>query len=124
MTPRGQAGGTADEDVGGAAREAVEEGGAADGLEVIEEHIPMGRTLETPFSPVAQRRERARGSIAMLLLVFLGATMLIPWLLVLTVVRPGPGAAEIRDLMSLTLTPIVGLVGTVTGFYYGDKSGR
>jgi hypothetical protein len=86
---------------------------------------------EVPYDP-GQARETVRGTIALLLL----------WTLVLAigcVVVTGivtaynchikdactPETIElksVRSVVELVLTPLIGLVGAVTGFYFGEKS--
>lgn len=77
-----------------------------------------------PYDP-AEDRERVRGRIAQILV----------WLLVGIVVvslgagvwlglRTEEGIDSLKLVLELVLTPIIGLVGAVTGFYFGEKSTR
>jgi hypothetical protein len=91
----------------------------------------IAQPFEEPYDP-GKDRETVRGTIALLLL----------WTLVLAigvVVLTGlvtaynchtkeactPETVElksIRSVVELVLTPLIGLVGAVTGFYFGEKS--
>jgi hypothetical protein len=88
----------------------------------FEEDAPMPSRLVPPtpaaYNP-SRPRERMRGVIAILLLAFLGVMVVIPWLMMLA---GSPVIRDLNDLISRTFPPIVGLVGAVTGFYYGDRS--
>jgi hypothetical protein len=72
---------------------------------------------------IALRRERARGWLAVALVGLLVAVDAAVFILAAALVRPFD-----RDLLALLLTgvlnPIVALVGTVLGFYFGEKAGK
>jgi hypothetical protein len=86
---------------------------------------------EEPYNP-APERENVRGTIALLLVWTL--VVLIALVVVVGIVTAynchlkDACTAETTDLKSiravieLVLTPLVGLVGAVTGFYFGEKS--
>jgi len=59
-----------------------------------------------------------RSILALGLLVLLFIVTLMPYFAVFF----GGDLDKIKDLLELTLTPTIGLVGAVTGFYYGSKS--
>jgi hypothetical protein len=75
--------------------------------------------LPTPrVVPVEEKRETLRGRIAGALLLILAfivvGSFLSLWF--------GWGTnEELTNVLSLVFAPVVGLVGAVTGFYYGEK---
>jgi uncharacterized membrane protein YccC len=73
--------------------------------------------------PVAEGRERMRGVLAGVLVGLL--VLLDAAILVLGVLKVRPFD---RDLLALllagVLNPVVALVGTVLGFYFGEKAGK
>ena len=104
-----------------------ETGGGDDGVEQLDLTATPGETQieSTPFRPKtapydpAPEREKIRGSIALILV----------WLLVglvaalfLSVWFFGTDLTNIKTILELVLAPIIGLVGAITGFYYGEKS--
>jgi len=83
--------------------------------------------IETPPSDLPLRRERKRGHIAMVLV----------WLLVAVVAASftaaclrnvewvnagGLSVPDVKEILNIIFPPIIALVGTVTGFYFGDKA--
>jgi hypothetical protein len=87
-----------------------------------------------PYDP-GPDREKARGEIALSLVWTLVGIVIAALLMALvTAIRCSsirhPCSTEATNLVALKtiletlLTPLVGLVGAVTGFYFGDKSGR
>lgn len=80
---------------------------------------PLERLVSTrPFDP-ERDRERLRGTIALILLVILGLVLIATYAGVLS---SAISVEQARELLALTLSPIVGLVGAATGFYYGGGS--
>lgn len=90
-----------------------------------EEAPPSTSTPEMATYDPAEDRERVRGRIAQILV----------WLLVGIVVvslgagiglglRVEEGIESLKLVLELVLTPIIGLVGAVTGFYFGERSTR
>ena len=70
-----------------------------------------------PFDPI-KLREWMRAWVAIGLLIILLLTLELPWLaLALHWAKPG----ELRDLLGVLISPVVGLVGAATGFYYGAQ---
>lgn len=64
-------------------------------------------------------RETARGRIAFALLAILGFIIAGAFVTLWT----GWGAdGDVDDLLTLIFAPVIGLVGAVTGFYFGEKS--
>jgi hypothetical protein len=72
-----------------------------------------------PYNP-EPARERMRGAIVIFLLAILGGTVAASfvalWVDAIT-------AEDLRTLLTLIFTPIIGLVGAATGFYYGGRTG-
>lgn len=76
-------------------------------------------------------REKKRGQIALILVWMLAGIIIGGFLVILgrafcigvggTAVCEGLKVVEVRTLIEMLLTPIVGLVGAVTGFYFGEK---
>jgi hypothetical protein len=87
--------------------------------------------VEEPYDP-APARENVRGMIALLLVCTLVAVIGLVMLVgIVTAYNCNPKDActaettelkSIRSVIELVLTPLVGLVGAVTGFYFGEKS--
>jgi hypothetical protein len=86
---------------------------------------------DVPYDPAADR-ESVRGQIAMWLVVTLVLLVLAVAVIgVVTAVLCGSSGKcsadtvelkSVRAIVELILTPLVGLVGAVTGFYFGEKS--
>ena len=66
-------------------------------------------------------RERTRGYLAGGLTVLLGLIIVLAFLLVFT---DEATVKQTKELLGVVLTPVIGLVGTVVGFYFGEKSAR
>lgn len=83
-----------------------------------EEPTAVARFGAAPYDP-AQDREKIRGRIAMALIVLLIGLISLLFVAILF------GVIKIDDLdkiVATVLTPIMGIVGTVIGFYFGEKS--
>jgi len=87
-----------------------------------------------PYDP-AQDREQARGRIAFHLLyllsfivvgsfVLLALSFFVHWGKTGTQVDVTAISNALKSLIELLFTPIIGLVGAATGFYFGEKSGK
>ncbi len=72
-------------------------------------------------STIAESRERTRKWIAYWLIVILAGDILVGVSLIVFQKAIGTAGSEAKDFMSMTLAPIVALLGAVTGFYYGGK---
>jgi hypothetical protein len=74
--------------------------------------------VDRPYDPT-RARERMRGAIAIVLLSILGAVVLFAfaalWSARVTI-------DDLRTLLEILFAPLVGLVGAVTGFYYGSRA--
>lgn len=111
-------------------RDLTQEGVAAAAGAPLE--APQKRIEEKPYDPI-QERENIRGKIAKWLVGTLvgvvGMVVVIGLITAALCGYSGTCAAETvelraaRAIVELILTPLVGLVGAVTGFYYGEKSG-
>jgi hypothetical protein len=72
----------------------------------------------TPYNPTHDR-EKKRGLIALSLVAILG--LIVVAALVYVFFTTAPDMDAMKTLLELLFTPIVGLVGAVTGFYFGEK---
>jgi hypothetical protein len=71
-----------------------------------------------PYDP-AQDREKVRGWIAgALIALLIGFISLLCLAIVFGIVK----VADLDKIVATVLTPIMGIVGTVIGFYFGEKS--
>lgn len=78
---------------------------------------------EAPPSPEESpqhQREGAREAIALWLLAILSGILVALFSLLGGRVI---SAAEVRDLGAVLIAPVVGLLGSVIGFYFGEKAG-
>jgi len=67
---------------------------------------------------VAVHRERLRGTIALGLLVLLGAVAILP---ILASIWRGASRDDLETLMTLIFPSLIGVFGAVTGFYFGGE---
>jgi len=81
---------------------------------------PLGAPVEKPYDP-SEDRERLRGKIAIGVLSLLGSMVVGPFALAACHVLP---LAEIKELLTITYGPIIGLAGTAMGFYFGTSKSR
>jgi hypothetical protein len=92
------------------------------GVEIVDSaeadfsYVPSDPGLPTP---VLILRERARGLVAALLLALLSVVII---LLLSFVAAEFIVIADARTLFELAVTPLIGLVGTVVGFYFGTAT--
>jgi hypothetical protein len=89
--------------------------------------IVFARTVE--LFDIGKEREKKRGLIALVLVFVLVGVVLITFELFCLAItahmilgRTVVSVAEIRELLSVLLPPIVALVGSVVGFYFGGKN--
>lgn len=94
---------------------------------------PDSTIRDRSYDP-AQDRETTRGSIALKLvwtlvgviggamLMALVTTGICSWKNACTVETANLSALKV--ILEVVLTPLIGLVGAVTGFYFGEKSGK
>jgi hypothetical protein len=69
-------------------------------------------------APVARARENIRGIIALGLIALLSAVVVVS--LILIWVHP-ERSKELHELLVLVFGPLIALVGSATGFYFGSK---
>lgn len=91
----------------------------------------VGHIVEKPYDP-APERETIRGTIAQALvwtLVGVIAVVILTGLVTAVACHAKDACSAdavelktIRVVVELVLTPLIGLVGAVTGFYFGEKS--
>lgn len=72
-------------------------------------------------SEVPLTREHVRGRIALGLLAVISIQIAMAWVTAISSAMP---PTALRDLLAITLAPVVAVFGTVTGFYYGTISGE
>jgi len=108
--------------------------------EIVLDDLPQEQGADTsfplkagaPYDPTEDREEK-RGQIALTLIKLLVGVVAGGFLLVVakvaclgfggTTMCDALSVVEVRPLIEMFLTPIVGLVGAVTGFYFGGKKG-
>ncbi len=71
-----------------------------------------------PFDP-APKRERLRGVIAISLVGLLVGIVVMTFISLATGWVAFP---DVKGVLDLVLAPVIGLVGAVTGFYFGERS--
>ncbi|MFM7690092.1 MAG: hypothetical protein ACKPAC_11645 [Alphaproteobacteria bacterium] len=83
-----------------------------------EEPSAVAKFGAAPYDP-AQDREKVRGWIASALIILLiGLISLLFVAILFRMVR----VDDLDKIVATVLTPIMGIVGTVIGFYFGEKS--
>lgn len=96
---------------------------------------PMPAVLSTTSYDPSRDRETVRSRIALWLVFLLGVIVLFPFVILslrtgCRLLSQGPDICslltitEITDTVNLLLTPVIGLVGAVTGFYFGENKSR
>lgn len=83
--------------------------------EVVLRPVPAPRTSD--YNP-HRARELVRGSLALGLLALLGLVLL---LLLQSVLAGWRTWEEVQGLATAVLGPLIGLTGTMLGFYFGQK---
>lgn len=103
------------------------------GTNTKDETAPGPRVAQSPYDP-ARDREEMRGKIALWLVTSL--LMIVYAALIIAVVTAiacstkescsteTSNLAAAKTIVETLLTPLVGLVGAVAGFYFGEKSGK
>lgn len=82
------------------------------------DHIPL--PAKEPWDPEPER-ERKRGQIAIGLLALLAGVIVGSFL---TLWFKWAGTDDLLKILNVLFGSLVGLVGAVTGFYYGSAGGR
>jgi hypothetical protein len=90
------------------------------------ERIQEQGTAETTREPAEITRERMRGTLALSLTLALAVVVVFALVYVWTVSAREQTTedlvAVLQGIGSSLLTPLVGLIGAVTGFYYGGQA--
>lgn len=73
------------------------------------------------LSPL-ERRERTRERLALILVLVLAGLVIVSVIAALLAHDDPERLGQLKDILSMILGPIVGLVGAVTGFYFGEQS--
>lgn len=71
-----------------------------------------------PYDP-APEREKIRGWIALILICLLVAIVVAAFI---SLWSQWASLKDLKGVLEVVLGPIIGLVGAVTGFYFGEKS--
>lgn len=87
----------------------------------VEIDVPPTSDVTTATVPIEQRREMWRGWLALLLMLLLAILAIGLVAVAVSLVRPFNTQA-VSLLIAGIFGPVVGLVGTVVGFYFGQVS--
>src|SRR5688572_11701471 len=74
--------------------------------------------LGPPYDPDPER-ERVRGWLALFFATLLGLITCVP---IVLVASEATSVEEMEGILGLVLGPVVGIVGTVLGFYFGSQT--
>jgi Mn2+/Fe2+ NRAMP family transporter len=92
----------------------------------FEEVQPDGPVVGEPIRPYESRtavgRERIRGIIALILVLALLVNYVLLWVALFGNHLGTIDTESVKDALALTFSPLVGLVGAATGFYFGEKA--
>jgi hypothetical protein len=88
-----------------------------DAIEEIDVALPNRPTQERPYDP-EPNRDKVRGYLAIALVVLLVGVLVAAWASLWSGLVTEP---EVKDLLSVMLPPVVALVGSALGFYFGGK---
>jgi hypothetical protein len=86
-------------------------------VEEVDVSLPAKPTKELPYDP-EPNRDRVRGYLAAGLVALLVAVVVAGWVTLWAGVVTEP---EVKDLLGVILPPVVALVGSALGFYFGGK---
>jgi len=90
---------------------------------LLAEERPSEEAEERPSEDFERERETQRGRLAIVLVFILLAVVLVSvWYVLTAASAPGGQFPTIPAIIGSLLAPLVGLVGAVTGFYYGAQS--
>jgi len=95
---------------------------AADNPEPVELDVdlPSSPPSNKPWDP-EPGREKLRGYLAGGLVVLLAGVIAAAWVTLWLRIAP---SSEVKDLLGIMLTPVVALVGSAVGFYFGGKASK
>jgi hypothetical protein len=79
--------------------------------------VPPGPAFE-PFN-IAKEQEKVRGVIAQALIVLLAVIILFAFISLWTF---SSGFPDLEKLMTIVFGPVIALVGTAIGYYFGGKT--
>jgi len=87
----------------------------------VSDEVLTSKIKTIKVSPIDEKRESIRGKLASWLVGLLAILVIAS---VIPIVMPfiDIDFTKFKDMLSITLTPVIGLVGAVTGFYFGEKS--
>lgn len=92
--------------------------GSAPGLDFLDLTKDTGASAPQIAIKPLPPKERWQGPLAFLLI---GATVAVP-LLALAAVVFGTDVKDVADITQVIFPPLVGLLGAVIGFYFGERS--
>lgn len=87
----------------------------------VEIDVPPTSDVTTATVPIEQRREMWRGWLALLLMLLLAILAIGLVAVAVSLVRPF-NTQTVSLLIAGIFGPVIGLVGTVVGFYFGQVS--
>jgi hypothetical protein len=87
----------------------------------VESAAGLSRLEQKPYDP-APERERKRGLIALVLVAALCGIIVLALTFVFVMPVTTTNIEALRSVLEIIFAPVVGLVGAVTGFYFGEKS--
>jgi len=87
----------------------------------VERSAGLSAPLERPYDP-APEREKKRGLIALVLVASLCGIIVLAFAFIFFVPAAAANIELLKSVLEIIFAPIVGLVGAVTGFYFGEKS--
>lgn len=97
-------------------------------VDLTAEPPPLDLTAEPPppgplraQSQVSLKQENTRRLIAYILLLYLGAIVVIA---LVALYAEGVELDRAKDILSILVGPVIGLVGSVVGFYFGAQTVR
>lgn len=81
----------------------------------------LARLEDKPYDP-APEREHKRGVIALILVSALCGIILLAFAFIFFSPDASTNLDVLKSVLEIIFAPIVGLVGAVTGFYFGERS--
>jgi hypothetical protein len=87
----------------------------------VESAAGLSRLEQKLYDP-APERERKRGLIALVLVAALCGIIVLAFAFVFVMPVTATNIEALKSVLEILFAPIVGLVGAVTGFYFGEKS--
>lgn len=83
----------------------------------------ISKTFSRFPEPVLARREKSRFYVALVIVGSLFAIVVCAFLLLSIIALGGTGisVADLKDIIETLIAPVAGVVGAVTGFYFGER---